>query len=201
MRKRLCIIGAGGHGKVVADIALKMHYDEIVFVDDEKEGACMGLPIVGKTANISFLADDKTEFVLAIGNNRARSRLAKVYSLAWATIVHPSAQIAVGVSIGEGSVVMAGAIVNAETKIGAHCIVNSGAIVEHDNRLADFVHISPGAALGGTVSVGERTHIGLGAKVRNNVTICADCVVGVGGVVVKDIVKCGTYIGVPIREL
>lgn len=198
---RLIIIGAGGHGKVVADIALKSGYTDISFVDDNTDGECMGFPIVGKSSEIERHNDGDTDFVIAIGNNSVRQSLAERHSVNWATLVHPSAQIGSYVSIGEGSVVMACAVVNPAATVGRHCIINSGAIVEHDNRLCDYVHISPGAKLSGNVRVGERTWIGVGACVVNNVEICADAMIGAGAVVTKTINDKGTYIGVPARKI
>lgn len=197
---RLIIIGAGGHGKVVADNALKNGYTDIRFVDDCATGECMGLPIIGVCDDVKKLNDGKTDFIIGIGNNAARKMIAEKYNVNWVTLVHPSAQIAVNVSVGKGTVVMAGAVVNACATIGHHCIINTSAVVEHDNVVADFVHISPGAKLGGTVRVGELTHVGIGAVVRNNIDLCESCMIGAGAVVVKNVRESGTYMGVPARK-
>ena len=198
---RLIIVGAGGHGKVIADNALKNGYTEICFVDDQAAGVCMGFPIIGTCENLEKHNDGCTDFVIGIGNNAVRKLIAEKYDVNWVTVVHPSAQIAVNVSLGKGTVVMAGAVVNACAVIGEHCIINTGAVVEHDNILGDYVHLSPKAVLGGTVRIGECSWIGLGAAVRNNIDICDGCVVGVGAAVVKNIEKAGTYVGVPARKL
>lgn len=200
MKNRLIIIGAGGHGKVVTDIALKNGYTNICFLDDHATGDCMGFPIIGTGADIERLNDGNTDFIIAIGNNKVREMIADRYDINWVTLVHPSAQVAVNVSVGLGTVIMAGAMVNPCAVIGKHCIINTGSIVEHDNVIEDYVHISPGAALGGTVRVKTLTHVGIGAAVKNNITICDRCVIGAGAVVVKDITKQGTYIGVPAKE-
>ncbi len=201
MFERLVIIGAGGHGKVIADIAVKCGYQNICFVDDKACGSCMDFPIVGGCDAVPSLHDGRTGFVIAVGSNAARQCIAQKYDLPWATLIHPSAQIGCRVSVGHGTVVMANAVINPCTAIGAHCIVNSGAVVEHDNILRDFVHISPRAALAGTVTVGALTHIGIGALVKNNVNITEGCVIGAGAVVVEDIVCPGVYIGVPAKIL
>lgn len=195
MSNRLIIVGAGGHGRVVADNALKNGYTDINFVDDHVTGNCMGFPIIGTSAEIEILNEGKTDFVIGIGNNEIRKMIAERYDVNWVTLVHPSAQIAVNVSIGKGTVVMAGAIVNACATIGHHCIINTGAVVEHDNVIKDYVHISPGVKLSGTVTVEERSWIGTGTSVINNVTICEDVIVGVGSVVIKDIKTKGIYFG------
>jgi sugar O-acyltransferase (sialic acid O-acetyltransferase NeuD family) len=199
MSERLIIIGAGGHGKVVSDIALKCGYSDICFVDDKAVGDCMGYPIIGKCEELYAMNDGNTEFVIAVGNNATRKHIAEAYNLKWVTLIHPSAQIGSNVTIGAGTVVMANAVINACASIGKHCIVNSGAVVEHDNVLGDYVHISPRAALGGAVAVGAETHIGIGATVRNNIEICGKCMIGAGAVVVDNIVDNGVYVGVPAK--
>lgn len=198
---RLIILGAGGHGKVIADNALKNGYENICFVDDHATGMCMGFPIIGTTADTSRFDDGKTDFVIGVGNNEIRKKISEQHNVKWTTLIHPSAQIGANVLIGTGTVVMAGAIVNTCSTIGAHCIINTGAILEHDNKIGDFVHISPGAALAGTVSIGKGTHIGIGASVINNVEICEHCVIGAGAVVVKSIKDRGVYAGVPARKI
>lgn len=196
MNKKLVIIGAGGHGKVIADIALKNGYTNIVFVDDNSTGECMGLPIAGTTSDVEKLNDGNTEFVIGIGNNATRKRLAEQFDVNWTTLIHPSAQIAVSVSIGKGTVVMAGAVINVCASIGEHCIINTCAVVEHDNVIGDYVHISPGVKLSGTVSVGRNTWIGTGTSVINNISICDDVIVGVGSVVIRSVENKGTYYGI-----
>lgn len=201
MHNRLVIVGAGGHGKVVADIALKNGYTDIVFVDDRAVGFCMDFPIICTCADIEMLRNGKTDFVIAIGNNEIRKRIAEQHDINWVTLIHPSAQIGVKVKIGFGTVVMAGAVINPCATVGKHCIINTRAVVEHDNMIADYVHVSPNAALGGTVCVGEGTHVGIGATVKNNIEICEKCRIGAGAVVDRDLTETDTYIGIPARKM
>ena len=198
---KLVIVGAGGHGKVIADIALKNGYTDISFVDDKNEGNCMGFPIVGKSADITSFDDGKTDFVIGIGNNSTRKKIAEMYCVNWVTLVHPSAQIAFCVELGKGTVVMANAVINSCAKIGEHCIINTGAIIEHDNVIEGYVHISPNATLGGTVCVGSLTHVGIGATVKNNIIICSDSTIGAGAVVIRNISVSGIYVGVPAAKM
>ena len=198
---RLIIIGAGGHGKVIADNALRNGYENICFIDDHLKGNVIGFPIIGTSKDIECLNDGKTDFIIGIGNNAIRKVIAETYKVNWVSIVHPSAQIAFNVEIGKGTVVMPNAVINVSSTVGEHCIINTGAIVEHDNVIENYVHISPSAALGGTVHVDECTHIGIGATVKNNMDICSDCTIGAGAVVVKAIVEKGIYVGVPTRRI
>ena len=191
---RLIIIGAGGHGKVIADNALKNGYTDICFVDDNATGECMGLPIVGVCNDLVRLNDGETDFVIGVGTNKTRKKIAEKYDIHWITLVHPSAQLAINVSIGKGTVIMAGAVIIVFATIGEHCIINTCAVVEHDNVIENYAHISPNVSLGGTVHIGELTHIGIGATVSNNINVCDNCIVGAGAVVVRDIDVFGTYV-------
>ena len=197
---RLIIIGAGSHGKVIADAALKNGYTNICYIDDHATGDVMGFPIIGTSADIERLNDGSTDFIIGIGNNAIRKTVAEKYNVNWVSIVHPSAQIAFNAEIGKGTVIMANAVVNVCATVGEHCIINTGAIVEHDNVIENYAHISPNVALGGTVRIGSLTHVGIGATVKNNTEICSDCTIGAGAVVVKNIKEPGTYVGVSIRK-
>ena len=197
---RLIIVGAGGHGKVIADSALKCGYTNICFVDDHKTGDVLGFPIVGTGDDIESLNDGRTDFVLGIGNNAVRRKIAENHHVNWVSVVHPSAQVSFDVKIGKGTVVLANAVINVSSVIGEHCIINTGAIVEHDNVIEDYVHLSPGVKLSGVVTVGENTWIGTGTSVINNVEICENVIVGVGSVVIKSIKKQGTYFGIISKQ-
>lgn len=188
------IIGAGGHGKVVADVVRACGDTVLGFLDDRSD-----LP--GVLGNIQTYREyPDAEFIIAIGDNVARERIAGMLDgVKWHTAVHPSAVVSPSAEIGEGTVVMPCAVVNAGASIGRHCIINTAAVAEHDNVIGDFCHISVGAKLGGSVTVGKSTMIGIGAAVRNNIRICGCCTVGAGAAVVSDIKEPGTYIGVPAR--
>lgn len=195
MPERVVIIGASGHGKVVADIVRACGDIVVGFLDDDTEKE----NVIGPVCHAVNYPDCR--FVIAIGSNAVRQSIAGMLSVSWYTAIHPSAVISPSAIIGQGTVVMANAVVNAGAVIGSHCIVNTAAVVEHENTLADFVHLSPGTALGGNVCVGECTHIGIGACVKNNITICSGCTIGAGAAVVKNIEESGTYIGVPARRI
>ena len=197
---RLVIIGAGGHGKVIADLAQRIGYEDICFVDDFATGDVIGVPIVGTSDDIMRLNNDNTDFVVGIGSNIKRKKIAETYQVNWVSLIHPSAQIACHVQIGKGTVVMANAVINVCAQIGNHCIINSGAIVEHDNVIENYAHISPNVALGGTVRIGSLTHVGIGATVKNNTEVCSGCIIGAGAVVVKHIQGPGVYVGVPVNR-
>lgn len=194
----LTIIGASGHGKVIADIAKLNGYKDIVFLDDDESvKTCGDYSVVGTTDAVS----GKVVFI-AIGSASIRRKLMEKYSdKEFPVLIHPNATIADDVRIGEGSVVMAGAVINPGTTIGKGCIVNTCSSVDHDCNLGDYVHVSVGTHLCGTVNVGDNTWIGAGAIVKNNIMICEDCMIGAGAVVVNNLNETGTYVGVPARKI
>jgi len=202
-KNKLLIVGAGGHGRVVFDIAIKMNkWQNIAFLDDDNNiKSSMKIDVIGKSSDIFPYIRDWDLFV-AIGNNKIREEIQSQIETSGANIpilIHPSATIGELVEIGVGTVVMAGAVINCCSKIGKGCIVNTGATIDHDNIIEEYVHISPGVNLGGTVRVAKSSWIGIGATVSNNVNIISGCIVGAGAVVVRDIEETGTYVGAPIQ--
>ena len=193
MGRKITIIGASGHGKVVADIAKLNGYTEIEFLDDNSSVVICGkYPVIGRTN-----MDIKGDCFVAVGDSQIRERLMQQRKTV--TLVHPSAVVADDVVVGEGTVVMAGAVINPGAKIGKGVIVNTCSSVDHDCVIEDYCHIAVGAHLSGTVNVGSMTWIGTGATVSNNVNICGGCIIGAGAVVIKDIDEPGTYVGVPAK--
>ena len=199
----LVIIGASGHGKVIADIAEKIGYTNIVFLDDnETIKNCGKYSVIGTSKDA--MQYSSFDFIVGIGNAKIRKIIQTALiekEMHVVTLVHPKAVIASDVSLGTGSVVMAGAIINPGSMIGNGCIINTGATVDHDNIISDYAHVSVGSHLAGTVTIGSGAWIGAGAIVNNNVTICDNCMIGAGAVVTKSINEPGTYIGVPARRI
>lgn len=205
MKEKLLIIGASGHGKVVADIAVKMEkWQEIAFLDDNSNITnVLGLKVLGNTKEVSNYIDEYDIFI-AIGNNEIRKKLyfqLENLGATIPTIIHPSAIIGEDVTIKNGTVIMARVVINCSTTIGKACIINTGSTIDHDNEIGNFVHISPGANLAGTVKVGESSWLGIGCVVSNNIEITKKCIIGAGGVVIKDLKESGVYVGVPVRRI
>lgn len=205
MHDKLVIIGASGHGKVVADVAMCMKkYKSIAFLDDdERLKESLGIPVLGKSINaVDYMRT--ADLFVAIGNSEKRKKIQdslEKQGASFAVLIHPDAVIGANVHISAGTVAMAGVVVNSDTRIGRGCIINTGASVDHDCCLADYVHISIGAHVAGSVKVGESTWIGAGATVINNVNICDSSMIGAGAVIICDISQSGTYIGVPARKI
>lgn len=205
MYGRLVIIGAKGHGKVVADIAKRIgKYQSVLFLDDDITlNESLGIPVMGASQDF-FKYISSCDMFVAIGNADVRKRLLEQLWKAGAQVpvlVHPQAVIGENVVLGAGTVVVAGAVINPEAVVGRGCIINTCSSVDHDCVISDYAHVSVGAHLAGNVRIGQGTWIGAGAVVKNNISICDGCVIGVGAVVVKNVNEMGTYIGVPARKV
>lgn len=203
MNKQVIVIGAGGHGKVVADIVRRSGDTLLGFLDDNETlpREITGIPVLGKVADYGRYPD--AFFIVGIGNAAVREKIVrKLDGVHWYIAIHPSAVISVlDTQIGAGSVIMANAVINPSARIGEHCIINTASVVEHDSRVGEFSHISVGAKLGGTALVGTYGWVGIGATVSNNVSICDHCMIGAGAVVIHDVEESGTYVGIPARKI
>lgn len=202
MSKNVVIIGAGGHGKVIADMILQSGDHVIGFLDDgiAAGSQILGIPVLGGIAKCYDIPE--SEFVIALGNGALRKKIATEYSLLkWYSPRHPQSCVSTFSKIGEGSSVHAMAVVNPSAEIGRHCIINTGAIVEHDCVISDFSHMAPNSALGGGVFLGNHVFIGVGSAVRNGIHITSDVTIGCGSTVVKDITEPGIYAGCPVRKI
>jgi sugar O-acyltransferase (sialic acid O-acetyltransferase NeuD family) len=204
--KRLALLGASGHGKVVADIAGSIGWDQVMFFDDawpskERNGRWT---VFGDTIALLEHLKDFDGVLVSIGDCAMRWQKHQALRASGAplvTLIHPFAFVSSLTNIGVGSVVMAGAVVNVDVMGGEACIINTGATVDHDCVLGDAVHISPGAHLSGDVVVGSRSWVGVGSVVRQGICIGACATVGAGAVVVESVSDGRTVVGNPARPI
>lgn len=204
--KRLAILGASGHGKVIADIAELLDWSEIVFFDDAFPKVSH-IGVWSVQGNTTALLNKLSEFdgcIIAIGNNAIRlekSLLIQHNRGNLVSLIHPSSVISKYAEIGCGSVVMANAVINPFAKLGMACIVNTAVTIDHDCELGDSVHISPGANLAGAVKIGQKSWVGIGACVKQCVSIGNDVIVGAGAAVVSDLPSDELVVGVPAKVM
>lgn len=201
---RLLLIGAGGHGKVAADIAEICGFEDVSFLDQsyperQKNGSWK---IVDNLTSIDNFKAEGCAFFLTIGNNQVRERLWREWKLQDSVqLIHPSTNISRYATLNSGVLAVAGVIVNADTIIGCSTILNTACTIDHDCVLGDFVHVSPGANIAGGCRIGDRSWIGIGASIKQGVTIGRDVTVGAGATVVSDIPDGLTVIGTPAKPL
>lgn len=204
--KQLTIVGASGHGKVIAEIAQSLGFTELCFFDDcyEQLQTEYPYPVLGSVGQLCQEEGRQRLVVVAIGNNTVRQKLQlKLAQIGYSatTLIHPSAVISPSAKIGRGTVVMAGAVINANVSVGDGCLINTGSTIDHDCTLGNFVHISPGANLAGNVVVGKCSWVGIGAAIIQGVTIADQVQFGANTTVISDIAEAGLYVGSPAKRI
>ncbi len=200
MNRQLIILGAGGHGRVCAEVAELNGYQKVIFLDDKP---VPGLPVAGTLEKIPEYIDNSSFFV-AIGNNRIRKEYIELINKLGGdliTLIHPHSFVSKTASFGKGSVIMAGAVVQADAYIGSGVIINTCSSVDHDCHIGDYSHVAVGAHLAGAVLIGESTFIGASCAISNNLSITGGCIIGAGTAIIHDIKTPGTYVGVPARRV
>ncbi len=203
--RKLIVFGAGGHGKVVADVATQSGWTVVGFVDDAPDAgvhASLPFPVAGDRASVRAFLRDGCQVALGIGSNHAREAIARFLQSEGteaATIISHAAIVSPWARIGAGTVIMPGAVVNAMAILGEGIIVNTGAVIEHDSRIGKYAHISPNSTLGGGAIIGEFAHIALGAIVLPFVCIGNRSTLGAGSVATRTLPDDVIAFGVPAR--
>lgn len=207
---KILIVGAGGHGQVVADIfrtarSIGSDAELLGYLDDRKglhEAILAGTRVLGPLALLPSLPHDVV--LVAIGDNKLRAAISRRLvesGTHFGLAIHPAAVVSVGAAVGDGSMICAGAIVNTATSIGRGVILNTGCTVDHHTTISDFVHVAPGVHMGGEVHVAEGALVGIGAVVLPRVKIGAWATIGAGAVVIRDVPDGATVVGNPARML
>ncbi len=198
---RVCLFGAGGHGRVIAAIAQKIWpRAHLCFGDQQRPlGSTVGtLPV--RFSKLEDIADHA--LIATIGNTvarKARMQRAAQLGIPFGTLIaNPDRYFAT--PPGAGSMVMSGVIVNPGAQIGGGVIVNSGAIVEHDCTIGDYCHLAPGSVVLGDCALGNEVWLGANATILQGVSITDNVTIGAGSVVTADITESGTYVGQPARK-
>lgn len=191
--EKLIILGAGGHGFVIADVASQLGYNVLLWDDNILENN-QTYKIEQRRSEIP----DNSKLIIGIGNNKTREIISKQYPQKnYFTLIHPQTIISKNIKIGFGSTVMPGVIINNGSKIGEHCIINTGSIIEHDCTIKNYVHISPNSTLCGNVRIGNGTWVGAGSTIIQGIKIGENVTIGAGTVVIENIPNNATVVGNP----
>ncbi len=198
MDKDIYILGAGGHAKVVIEIAEDLGYNiKGIYDQNINVNRILQYPV---SNDIESLLQKKNVFY-AIGGNYNRKLNAQKYNSADFNLIHPSSVISKSTSLGQGNVVMAGVVINSSVKVQNYCVINTSACIDHDCEIEDYAHISPNAALAGNVKVLEGAQVGVGASIKQNITIGKWSIVGAGAVVINDVPDNVVVVGNPAKVI
>ncbi len=217
-RKKLAIIGAGGHGRVVLDILLQSGWregrrggpaDVVAFLDNNPQihgRRIDGVPVRGAVCDLPRLAAEAAldGVVIAIGDNGVRRGIAREvegWGVPLLSAIHRSAALAHNVTLGRNLVVAAGVVVCAHCQIGDSAILNTGCIIDHQTSIGEGVHVCPGVRIAGRVHVEAGAFVGIGATIVPKVTIGCEAIVGAGSVVIADVAPLSTVVGTPARPI
>ncbi|MGL4800925.1 MAG: hypothetical protein ACRC18_01550 [Cetobacterium sp.] len=172
--EKVIIIGAGGHGRVVIDVALcNPNLEVIGFLDDGNIEDILDVPRLGKILDIENFKEFK--FHIAIGNNSLRKELTeKIKAENLITIIHSTTYICRDVEVGKGCFIGANTIINSKSKLENSVIINTGSIIEHDCILENYSYLSYGALLGSGVTIKEKVYIDMGEVVKRGLIIERD---------------------------
>lgn len=203
----LLVVGAGGHARVLIDMAEKQaRYRVVGLLDEHPQLAgetVLGYRVLGGREQLGR-ETLPSHAIVAIGSAAGRAAWQEILEemgFQLAVLVHPAAVVGRDVRLGAGTVLMAGAVVNSGSRLGRGVIVNTGASIDHDCEIDDFAHVAPGARLAGGVRVGARAHVGIGSCVIQNLRVGAEAVVGAGAAVIRPVPPRTTVVGVPARPL
>jgi len=203
-------LGAGGHGRVIADILSRLdNYSLAGWIDnnpDLKGGNVAGANVLGDDAMINKLASTGiTQVFIGLGSildtqpRQNLSQMAQQAGLDLPSIIDPTATVSSGAHIGDGSCIFPHVVVNTGSRLGLCSIINTRATLEHDCDVGDYCHLAPGSIIGGNCKIGNFTHIGIGAVVKEGITIGNNVVIGAGAVVISNIPSHTTVFGVPAK--
>ncbi|NNA88628.1 NeuD/PglB/VioB family sugar acetyltransferase [Pseudomonas gessardii] len=209
--EKIVVVGSSGHAKVIVDIVEKQaRYAILGFIDGFRQSGAqtLGYQVIGNELDLPRLIDehDIRGAIVAIGDNAVRedvvTRIATLCPhLMFINAIHPSAVIGSDVSIGVGTVIMAGVVINPSCRIGNFCIVNTKASLDHDSTMRDFSSLAPGVTTGGNCQIGTHAAVGIGASLRHGISIGEHAVVGGNSMVLEDVNSYTVAYGSPAKAV
>jgi len=207
-KKKIVLIGGGGHCKVVISILKKLDNFEIVgIVDNRKsESFISGIKIIGSDDDLRDIYKSGIgNALITIGSSKDNTKRYKLFNMVreigyeFPVIISPEAIVDESVRMDEGTVIMPGSIINIDSSIGKNCIINTGTIIEHDCKIEDHCHIAPGVHVSGAVNIGDLSFIGIGATIIQGIKIGKNVTIGAGSVIIKDIPDNVIAVGNPVK--
>ena len=176
-KKKIILIGAGGHGVSCSDVIEKENKYEIYGFIDKKKFFSSKYRIIGSDADLIRIRKNAKNALITIGQIKNLFLREKIFKnliklkFNFPVLISPLAYVSKNAYIGEGTIIMHKALVNAKAKIGKNCIINTGAIIEHDVKIEDNCHISTGSIINGGATIKRNSFIGSGAVIKQNIKI------------------------------
>ena len=206
MKKKIILIGGGGHCCSVIDvIEATEKYEILGIVDNCKKVINSKYEVLGDDSKLLELKSDNIEFLITLGKVGPNNRRIELYKFLKknefniATIISPISYVSSNATIGEGSVIMHHALVNSNVKIGNNCILNTKSLVEHDSIIGHHSHISTASVVNGGVELGTDVFLGSHSTINLNIKVCDEVSVASNSLVTKSIGQNGIYKGVPVN--
>ncbi len=207
-KKKIVLIGGGGHCKVVISILKKLDNFEITGISDNyKAGSLInGIKILGTDDDLKNIYKSGIHYALiTVGSIKDNSKRYGLFNIArkigfiFPTIISQEATVDESSKVDEGTIIMPGSIINIDSSIGKNCIINTGAIIEHDCKIGNHCHITSGVHIAGAVEIDKLSFIGIGATVIQGIKIGKNVTIGAGSVVIKNIPDNVIAVGNPAK--
>lgn len=193
----LVLLGAGGHGRVVAELAMACGGKLLGVCDPAlaRQGVTVwhGIPVLGGDEYLDAVNPEDVWLLNGLGMvpgdgvRRSVCQRQRKSGFRFPALVHPAAWVASSAALESGAQVMAGAIVQAGVTIGCGSVVNTCSSVDHDSVIGQHCHIAPGVTICGDVTVGDRVFVGAGATVIQGVAIESGAFVRAGALITRDV--------------
>lgn len=216
MKEKILILGAGQHGRVVANLLktskiTKNKFTVFGFLDDNpklQNTKVFGIPVVGKISELEEIKKkSKIKYgIMGISNRFLESRgkyfekliKAKYKSV---NVIHDTSIIDINAKLGTGNVINPNCVINAFATIGDNCVIYTSSVIEHEDIIGDNVFIGPGVLLTADVKVGNNTFLGVGSSIIPHITVGENVTIGAGSVVIRDIGDNEKVAGIPAKPI
>lgn len=181
--EKLLLVGAGGFGRVVLEHAAGLY--DCAFLDDGDAVVVDGVPVIGKTSDMTSFYPEYKLLLVTIGNNKLREQLymeAAPIGYSFPNIIHPTAYISPHAHIGSGCVILNNAVVQNNAKCGDGCILNPGVELHHDSTIGSYCLIYTNSVVRSLTFVGDRVWMGSNVTVSTSTKVPDDAVINDGTV-------------------
>ena len=200
-KKKIIILGSGGHAKSCIDVINKTNKFIIsgIIEKENKIITDLKIPILGTDADLILLRKKFKYAFIAIGQIKSpKIRISKFLQLKkqlflLPKIVSPTSYFSKNSYIDEGTIVLHNCVINSGVNVGKNNVINTGTLIEHDVEIGNYNHISTGVIVNGNVKIGNANFIGSGAIIYNGIKIGNNCIISSGSIIRNNIPNNKTF--------